>query len=161
MKIAQISDLWSQISCLPSETECLTLVTTLTHIFAVIWSLIYISFVEIMRKIMELLYIFLFADFPVSLSLSPPHCASWRWGWRNGLQTWRVAASILNKQSGQKANCGPAALCLGELLTNSQLKNLECYQLLHNGWYGLLWIRIFRFNKIRGIPRTPEGLLAS
>ena len=121
------------IICIPSETEGLALVTTLIHIFAVIWSLSYITFVEILRKFIELLRIFLFTDSVVSLFLSPPHWASWRWGWRNGLQTWRVAASILNKQSGQKSNGGPAALCLGEMLTNSQLNTLQYYQILHNG----------------------------
>jgi len=87
------------------------------------------------EKFMELLRIFLFTDSVVSLFLSPPHWASWRCGWRNGLRTWRVAASILNKESGQKSNGGPAALCLGKGLTNSQLK---CFTM---GWCGLLWIR--------------------
>ena len=41
--------------------------------------------------------------------------------------------SILNKQSGQKSNGRPAALCLGEMLTNSQLNTLQYYQILHNG----------------------------
>jgi hypothetical protein len=31
-------------------------------------------------------------------SLSPQHGASSGCGWRNGLQLWRVAANILNKQ---------------------------------------------------------------
>jgi len=39
----------------------------------------------------------------------------------------------LNKQSGQKSNCGPAALCLGEVLTKSHLESLQCYEILHNG----------------------------
>ena len=37
--------------------------------------------------------------------------------------------SILNKQSRQSSHCGPAVLCLGEVLTNSQLENLQCYQI--------------------------------
>jgi hypothetical protein len=32
-------------------------------------------------------------------SLSPHHGASSSCGWRNGLQLWRLAANILNKQS--------------------------------------------------------------
>jgi hypothetical protein len=35
----------------------------------------------------------------ISGSLSPWHGASSGCGWRNGLQLWRVAANILNKQS--------------------------------------------------------------
>jgi hypothetical protein len=34
---------------------------------------------------------------------------------------------------GHKSNGGPPALCLVEVLTNSQLKNLQCYQILHRG----------------------------
>jgi hypothetical protein len=49
------------------------------------------------------------------------------------LQTWRVAANILNKQYGQEPICEPPALCLGEVLTNSRLKELECYRIFHNG----------------------------
>jgi len=45
---------------------------------------------------MDLLYIF-FTDTVVSLSLSLRYGASSTWGWRNGLQTWRVAVNILNK----------------------------------------------------------------
>jgi hypothetical protein len=41
--------------------------------------------------------------------------------------------SIFNKQSGQKSNGGPLALCLVETLTISQLKKLQCYEILHNG----------------------------
>ena len=76
---------------------------------------------------------FLFTDSVVSLSLSPWHGASSRWGWRKVLQTWRVAANILNKQSGQKWNGGPSALCLGELVTNSRLKYLQFLKILHKG----------------------------
>jgi hypothetical protein len=35
----------------------------------------------------------------VGCSLSPQHGASSGCGWRNGLQLWRLAANILNKQS--------------------------------------------------------------
>jgi hypothetical protein len=35
----------------------------------------------------------------ISGSLSPRHGASSGCGWRNGLQIWKVAANILNKQS--------------------------------------------------------------
>jgi len=80
---------------------------------------------------MELFRIF-FTDCMVRLYLLPPHRASWRWGWRNGLQTWRVAANILNKESGQKLNGGLPALCLCQMLTKSHLKNSQCYQILHN-----------------------------
>ena len=117
--------------CTPSETEGLALVTILVHIFPDIWSFSYRSFVEILWKFMELLRIILFTDSAVSLSLSPPHWASWR-GCRNGLQTWRAAVSILNKQSGQKSNGGFPALCLCQMLTKSHLKNSQCYQILHN-----------------------------
>ena len=119
------------IICKPSDTEVLALVTTLIHIFAVIWSLSYSSFVEILRNLWNY-YVFFFTDSPVSLFLSPPHWASWRWGWRNGLQTWRVAENILNKESGQKSNGGPAALWLCQMLTKSHLKNSQCYQILYN-----------------------------
>jgi len=48
------------IICIPSENEGLALVTTLIHVFAVIWSLSYITFVEILRKFIELLRIFIY-----------------------------------------------------------------------------------------------------
>jgi hypothetical protein len=35
----------------------------------------------------------------LSGSLSPRHGASSGCGWRNGIQLWRVAVNILNKQS--------------------------------------------------------------
>jgi len=87
------------IICIPSESEGLALVTTLIHIFAVIWSLSYITFVEILRNLWNYYVFFLFTDSVVSLFLSPPHCASWRWGCRNGLRTRRLAASILTLRS--------------------------------------------------------------
>ena len=43
-------------------------------------------------------YTIIFPDSAVCLSMSQRHGASWRWGWRNGLQTWRVAANVLTKQ---------------------------------------------------------------
>jgi hypothetical protein len=111
------------IMLIPSEPEALPLaVTTLVLIFPVIWSFSDSPFVELLTKFMKLLHIFLFTDFLVCLSLSRPHCGSWRSGWRNGLQTW----NILNKQSGQKSNGGPAALFLEEVLTNSQIKWSQC-----------------------------------
>ena len=51
------------------------------------------------RNLGEYLIFFLFTVSAVRLSLSQRHGASWRWGWRNGLQTWTVAANILNVQS--------------------------------------------------------------
>jgi len=48
---------------------------------------------------MDLFLIFLLTDFVVCMSLSPRHDTSSRGGWRNGLQTWSVAANILNEQS--------------------------------------------------------------
>jgi len=129
------------IICTPSETEGLALVTILVHIFPAIWSFSYRSFVEILWKFMELLRIILFTDSAVSLLLSPPHCASWCWGWRNGLQTWRVAASILNKQSGQKSNGGFPALCLCQMLTKSHIKTHSVTKYFTMGWCGNFCIR--------------------
>ena len=40
--------------------------------------------------------------------------------------------ACINKQSGHKGNGGPPALCLGEVLTNSELKNLQYYEILYN-----------------------------
>jgi hypothetical protein len=82
---------------------------------------------------MDLLRISLFTVSLVSLSLSPRYGASSLLGWRNGLQKWRGVANILNKESAQKSNGGLPALWLGEMLTNSQLKKLQCYQMLHSG----------------------------
>jgi hypothetical protein len=42
-------------------------------------------------------------------SLSPQHGASSGCGWRNGLQLWRVAANILNKQLRKTTRRGPLA----------------------------------------------------
>jgi hypothetical protein len=73
--------------------------TTHIYIFPAMWSLNYRIFLELLRKFMDLLYkFFLFTVSAVCLSLWQRHGASWRWGWRNGLQTWRVAANVLNKQ---------------------------------------------------------------
>jgi hypothetical protein len=55
-------------------------------------------------------------------SLSPQHVASSGCGWRDGLQLWRVAANILNKQ--WRANDrGRSSSGLGMRLTTSHLKN--------------------------------------
>ena len=55
----------------------------------------------------------------ISGSLSPRHGASSGCGWRNGLQIWRVAANILNKQS-QTADKGwPSSLGVGRDSNNS------------------------------------------
>ena len=76
---------------------------------------------------------FLFTDSVICLSLSPRHDTSSRSGSRNGLQTWRVAGTVLNKPSGQKSNGGLSRFCLDEMLTNSRLKNLQWYEILHKG----------------------------
>ena len=75
------------------------------------------------EKFMEIFYFFYFTGCVVNLYLSPRHGVSSLSGWRNCLQTWRVAGNVLNKQSGQKWNGGPTALCLGELVTNFHFKS--------------------------------------
>ena len=63
--------------------------------------------------------------------------------------TWRVFSLTKEKRSaemessceyikkknspGPKSNGGPPSLCFSKLLTNSQLKELQCYHIIHNG----------------------------
>jgi hypothetical protein len=56
-------------------------------------------------------------------SLSPQHGASSGYGWRNGLQLWRLAANILNSSRGQTIRGGPPAWGLGVGLTTLHHKN--------------------------------------
>jgi hypothetical protein len=64
-------------------------------------------------------------------SLSPQHDASSDFRWRNGLQMWKVASNILNKQS-RTANKGwSSSFGVGELLTTHHRINLRCYGTFH------------------------------
>jgi hypothetical protein len=51
-------------------------------------------------------------------SLSPQHGASSGCGWRNGLQLWRLAADILNKQSWTDNKGWPSSLGVGRGVNN-------------------------------------------
>jgi hypothetical protein len=51
-------------------------------------------------------------------SLSPQHGASLGCGWRNGLQIWRLAANILNKQSWTDNKRWPSSLGVGHGVNN-------------------------------------------
>jgi hypothetical protein len=64
----------------------------------------------------------------LSGSLSPRHGASSGCGWRNGLQLWKVAANILNKQSRTADKGGRPAWGLGEVLTTPHRKKLLFYE---------------------------------
>ena len=111
------------ISLIPADAEVLTLAhITLTCIYAILWMLSCNSSTEL-REIKEIFY-FCFTVSLVYLSLSPRHGVSSLSGWRNCLQTWRVAGNVLNIECGQKSNGGPTALCLGELLKDFHFK---CY----------------------------------
>jgi hypothetical protein len=55
----------------------------------------------------------------VSLSLSPQHGVSSGCGWRNGLQIWRVAASILNTQSRTADKGWSSSFGVGQCANNS------------------------------------------
>jgi hypothetical protein len=55
----------------------------------------------------------------VILSLSQGHGESSGCGWRNGLQIWRVAANILNKQSWTAEKGWSSRLVVGEGANNS------------------------------------------
>ena len=120
------------IRLITADAEIFTIANiTLILIYTVLWMLSYYSSSEL-RKINGIISLFCFIDSVVSLSLLSQHGASTRWGLRNCLQLWRVVENILNKQSEQKWNGGPSALCLGEVLTDFHLKNLQCYELLQN-----------------------------
>jgi hypothetical protein len=56
-------------------------------------------------------------------SLSPQHGASSGCGWRNGLQLWRLAANILNKQSWTDNKEWSSSLGVGRRATNLHHKN--------------------------------------
>jgi hypothetical protein len=51
-------------------------------------------------------------------SLSPQHGVSSGCGWRNGLQQWRLAANILNKQSRTDNKGWPSSLGVGSGVNN-------------------------------------------
>jgi hypothetical protein len=70
----------------------------------------------------------------ISGSPSPRHGASSGCGWRNGLQIWRVAANILNKQSRTADKGGPPAWGLGEVLTTPHRKELIMLLIIHRGF---------------------------
>jgi hypothetical protein len=57
------------------------------------------------------------------VSLSPQHGASSGRGWGNGLQLWRLAANILNKQPRTDNKGGPPVWGLGVGLTTLHHKN--------------------------------------
>jgi hypothetical protein len=94
MKIAQVSN--DNVDTVRSWSLPLA-VTTLMHIFAVILSLSYSTFVKLLRKIIDLFRMFCIYRH-CGMTLWPRHFASSRWGWRSGLQTCTVAVNILNKQ---------------------------------------------------------------
>ena len=98
MKIAKVSN--DNVDTVRSWSLTLAAMT-LIHKFAVIWSQSCSTFVEILRNFMELLrfFLFLFTLPAVCLSLSSQYGATSCWGWWNGLQTWSLAANVLNKQS--------------------------------------------------------------
>jgi hypothetical protein len=52
-----------------------------------------------------------------------------------GLQIWRVAANILNKQSRQPTRGGPSAWGLGVGLTTPHRKNIMCYEMFQSASY--------------------------
>ena len=58
----------------------------------------------------------------ISGSLSPQHGASTVCGWRNGHQTWRVAANILNKKSRTDGKGWFSSLGAGRGANNSSKK---------------------------------------
>jgi hypothetical protein len=78
-----------------------------------------------------------------SESLPPRHGASSGCEWRNGLQIWRVAANILNKQLRRPTRGGPPAWGLGEVLTNPHQKNLN---MLQNSQTSLEFGQILRYS---------------
>jgi len=69
----------------------------------------------------------------------------------------------LNKQSRQKSNGGPAALCLGEVLTNSQLKLLQCSEVLHIGVVRALHKEVMNLRLPHSVEKSwlPQGLVTS
>jgi hypothetical protein len=82
--------------------------------------------------------VFLF-DHPNNGFLSPQHSASSGCSWRNGLQIWRVAANILNKQSRWATRGGPPFWGFDEMLKNPRLKNLTMLRIIHKSvWIGLI-----------------------
>jgi hypothetical protein len=65
---------------------------------------------------------------PLHHGMARPHVADGG----EGLQIWRVAANILNKQSLTVDKGWPPAWYLGAGLTTLPLKNLACYKMFQN-----------------------------
>jgi hypothetical protein len=66
------------------------------------------------------------------LDLSPRHGASLGCGWREGLQICRVAANLLNKQSGIAEKKWSSSLGLCVVLTTPHRKNELCYEVFQS-----------------------------
>ena len=81
----------------------------------------------------------------ISVSLSLWHGTSSSCVCRNGLQTWKVAANISNKQSQIADNGWSSSLWVGRGASNSHCKNWTMLRNSHKSlWTGL----IFRYNLI-------------
>jgi hypothetical protein len=61
--------------------------------------------------------------------LSPQHGASWRCGWRDGLQQCRVAVNILNKQQRINDKGWSSSWGMGVGLTTPHHKNQASYEM--------------------------------
>jgi len=152
------------IMLIPSEAEVLHYQTLLSYIFSILYDLLDIAQTRSSGRNLWTYYIYFWIiDSVVSMSFSPRQGTSFRCGWRNGLQTWIATANIWNKQFGQKSNIGPPALCLDDMLTNSQLNNLQCNHILHNGLFRAILNTVMNLlvQQFRGILRTPEWFFAS
>ena len=79
----------------------------------------------------------------ISGSPSARHGASSGCGWRNGIQIWRVAANIFNKQSRIVDGGSPPGWGLGELLRTPRRKNVT---MLRNGYTSLGFGLNLRYN---------------
>jgi len=129
------------IRLIPADGEVLTLADIALADISTILHEWWLKFILGTPRNLWFYYVFLFTNSVVSLSLSPPHYASCRWGWRNGLQTLRVAVSILHEQSGHKSNCG-VQHCVWkrcQQIFTSKTYNVTKYFTM--GWCGLLWMR--------------------
>jgi len=79
---------------IPPEAATLPQQTQLPYIFSLLydrWAIAYSS--KSGRNLWTNYIYFWFTDSVVSLSLSPRHGPSSRWGWRYSLQTWKVAVN--------------------------------------------------------------------
>ena len=158
MKLAQLSD--DNVDTV--RTWSLTLPdTTHTLIFPVIWLLSCSSFVELLRKFVDLIHIlFLFPD--CGMFLSPRHGASSCLGWRDGLRTWRVAASILYKRFRTDVKCWSCSFVFYGVANKLSTRKCTMWTYFTVGGATVLDSTLsVRFLQIRGIPRISESSLAS